>query len=116
MASGVLTGYISKYTVSIDTATSDLAAAQAMSVIGFLVGISAVVLIVLFVVMNKPVLRLVGLIASFVAAGFILIGVIVVGDFNNGFYDVGWAMIMAILGGLLYVGTGIVLVVDLVKK
>ncbi|ESO94185.1 hypothetical protein LOTGIDRAFT_232445 [Lottia gigantea] len=99
--------------------TQIIQAGQAFNVLGFLAGGAAVLLIILYIfcLNNKNIVRLFGMIAAFLAGGFILVGIIIIGtsDSNQGL-DVGSAMILAIIGAVLYVTTGILLVVDIVQN
>ncbi|ESO94188.1 hypothetical protein LOTGIDRAFT_232447 [Lottia gigantea] len=98
--------------------TSEIKAGQAFNVLGFLAGGVAVVLIILYIfcLTNKKPVRLLGMIAAFVAAGLILIGVIIIGTSDSAkSFVVGWAMILAIIGAILYVVTGVMVVVDVVQ-
>ncbi|XP_071081011.1 uncharacterized protein [Haliotis cracherodii] len=109
--------------VDIDSSDSDWwTATKALEVLGFLVGLACLVLLVVFIFLKTDlsILHIVALVAAFVAGGFVLLGCIVFGakrDDTDAFpaYSMGWSFVLTLIGSLLYLATGVILLVDKLK-
>ncbi|XP_041351159.1 uncharacterized protein LOC121370121 [Gigantopelta aegis] len=96
--------------------TDELKATTAMVIIGFLVGLVCLVLTIchLFVEpLGTKIIKTVCMILAFVAALFTLVGVIIYGVKYD--TNLGWSFALVIIGGLLYIATGVMFVIDTVK-
>ncbi|ESO94186.1 hypothetical protein LOTGIDRAFT_232446 [Lottia gigantea] len=97
--------------ISFKDLPSDIKAGLAFNVLGFLAGGAAVLVIILYIfcLRNNNIVRVVGMITAFVAAGLIMVGVIIIGtsdEVKRG-AKVGTPMILAIIGAVCYIVTGV---------
>ncbi|XP_067681081.1 uncharacterized protein [Haliotis asinina] len=109
--------------VDLDSSQPDWwTATKAMEILGFLLGLACLVLLLVFIFVKTDlsVLHIGTLVAAFVSGVFILLGCIVFGAKREDTdlfptYSIGWSYALTIIGSLLYLATGIVLLVDRMK-
>ncbi|XP_041353588.1 uncharacterized protein LOC121371627 [Gigantopelta aegis] len=111
-------GFCVTYTENLKT--TKLKATTAMEMLGFFVGLACLVVTAgsLFIKsLTQKKIKIAGMVLAFVAAFLILLGVIIYGAENNERpvpIAYGWSFILEIIAGLLFIATGVMLVLDLV--
>ncbi|XP_071080261.1 uncharacterized protein [Haliotis cracherodii] len=93
-----------------------LTGTKALVILQFLLGLGslAVIIVYLFFKTDQQLFKMVAFILAFAAAGFTIIGIIVFAAKATEMYkifDLSWSFALTIIGGLLYGGTGIVLLI-----
>ncbi|XP_063419238.1 uncharacterized protein LOC134702075 [Mytilus trossulus] len=96
---------------------SDLAwfeATQALETLGLFAAFLALVFLVLFIFhpqssSNKAIF-IIGMVSTFVAAGFTVLGIVIYGAKNR---DLSWSYGLTVIAGAMYTGSGILMVLHL---
>lgn len=100
-----------------DTPGSWFEAVQAFEVIGFIAAIVALILIILYIFVpataGKKIVFILTLLATFAAAGCILLGIIIYGAKMD---HLSWSFVLCTIAGIVFAISGILLLVDMCKR
>ncbi|XP_060555718.1 uncharacterized protein LOC132716451 isoform X7 [Ruditapes philippinarum] len=92
-------------------------ATQAFETLGFIAAIVALVLIVLYVFVpqtsGKKIVFILAMLACFAAAGCIILGIIIYGSKMD---NLSWSFALCCIAGIIFGISGILLVVDMLKR
>lgn len=92
-------------------------AVQAFETLGFIAGIVALILIILYVFVpatsGKKIVSILSMLAAFAAAGCIILGIIIYGAKSH---DLSWSFALCTIGGVLFGIAGLLLAIDMMKR
>ncbi|XP_045181187.1 uncharacterized protein LOC123540326 isoform X1 [Mercenaria mercenaria] len=93
-------------------------ATQAFETLGFIAAIVALVLIVLYIFVpqtsGKRIVFILGMVACFAAAGCIILGIIIYGSKVE--TNLSWSFALCTIAGIIFGVSGILLIVDMLKR
>lgn len=93
-------------------------ATQAFETLGFIAAVVALVLIILYIFVpqtsGKKIVFILGMLACFAAAGCIILGIIIYGSKVED--NLSWSFALCTIAGIIFGVSGILLVVDMLKR
>ncbi|XP_052761369.1 uncharacterized protein LOC128204072 isoform X2 [Mya arenaria] len=98
--------------------TGWLKATQAFETLGFIAAVAALILIVLYVFVpatsGKRIVFILSMVACFIAAGCILLGIIIYGTKMD--YNLSWSFALCCIAGIIFAVAGLLLAIDFCKR
>ncbi|XP_052761371.1 uncharacterized protein LOC128204072 isoform X3 [Mya arenaria] len=95
-----------------------LKATQAFETLGFIAAVAALILIVLYVFVpatsGKRIVFILSMVACFIAAGCILLGIIIYGTKMD--YNLSWSFALCCIAGIIFAVAGLLLAIDFCKR